>query len=219
MRRHAGAEVEGDADRDDCRSRRAIGAALLEAGDMRVAEIPAARALGEIAAERGEMADLRRREAARGGGDAGIGGGEARVGGDRGNGGKAPMRSRAVRAPCDAASLGRGSDDRSAGPSRRRCGGVRRGRCRRRGIRPCAVWWRCSCCGPPFQCRDQPVRPDRQSPSAARRWRCGSRWRPPATSAPSRPRRCRRCRRARDRNRPRRNARRSRGVSAMPGMR
>ena len=39
---------------------------------MRIAKVPAARALGEIAPQCGEVTDLRRGETRRGGGDAGI---------------------------------------------------------------------------------------------------------------------------------------------------
>ena len=109
MRRHAGAEIEGDADRDDCpiaagQSR----SALLQAGDMRIAKIPAARTLREIAAERREVTDLRRRQALRGCGNARIGRGDARVGGDGGDGREGadaqlrrprPSASRSCRAP------------------------------------------------------------------------------------------------------------------------
>ena len=42
-----------------------IRSALLQAGDMRIAIVPAARTLREVAAERREMTDLRRREALR----------------------------------------------------------------------------------------------------------------------------------------------------------
>src|ERR1043166_9437080 len=62
MRCDAGAEIEGDAIEMIARPRRAIVAAFLQAGDVRIAKIPAARTLGEVAAERGKMPDLRRRE-------------------------------------------------------------------------------------------------------------------------------------------------------------
>ena len=65
MRRHAGAEVEGHMIEMIARSRRTVGPAFLQAGDMRIAKIPAARTLREIAAEGGEVADLRRRQALR----------------------------------------------------------------------------------------------------------------------------------------------------------
>ena len=64
---------------------RTIRSALLQAGDMRIAKIPAARTLREIAAERREVTDLRRRQTLRGSGNAGIGRGDARVGGDGGD--------------------------------------------------------------------------------------------------------------------------------------
>src|SRR5262245_8984615 len=60
MRRDAGTEIEDDAVEMIARARRAVAAALFQAGDVRIAIIPTARALREIAAERGEMADLRR---------------------------------------------------------------------------------------------------------------------------------------------------------------
>ena len=72
MRGHAGAEIEGDAIEMIAAAGGTIRSALLEAGDMRVAIIPAARALREVAAERGEMTDLRRRKATRCRGNAGI---------------------------------------------------------------------------------------------------------------------------------------------------
>src|SRR5882724_5138543 len=60
MRRDAGAEIEGDAVEMIARSSRAIAAALLQAGNVRIAKVPAARTLREIAAEGGEVTDLRR---------------------------------------------------------------------------------------------------------------------------------------------------------------
>src|SRR5213080_4607053 len=65
MRGHAGAEIEGDAIEMIAAAGGTIRSALLEAGDMRIAVVPAARALGEVAAERGQMTDLRRCEAKR----------------------------------------------------------------------------------------------------------------------------------------------------------
>src|SRR4051794_2420430 len=106
MRRHAGAEVEGDAVEMIARTCRAVRSALLQAGDVRIAIIPAARALREIAAERGEMPDLRRRQTLRRSGNAGIGRDNAGVGGDSGNRGGgadaqgpvcAPQQARHVR--------------------------------------------------------------------------------------------------------------------------
>ena len=64
MRRDARAEIEGDAVEMIARARRTVRAALLEAVEMRIAEIPAARALREIAADRRQMPDLRRRKPA-----------------------------------------------------------------------------------------------------------------------------------------------------------
>ena len=69
MRRDARAEIERDVIEMVAGSRRTVGATFLEAGDLRIAEIPAARALREVAAERRHMPDLRRGEALRGGGD------------------------------------------------------------------------------------------------------------------------------------------------------
>ena len=65
MRRHAGAEIEGDAIEMIAAAGGTIRSALLEAGDMRIAIVPAARALREVAAERREMTDLRRCETKR----------------------------------------------------------------------------------------------------------------------------------------------------------
>src|SRR5262245_19244527 len=73
MRCDAVAEIEGDAVEMIARARRTIAAAFLQACDVRVAKVPAARTLGEIAAQSGEVADLRGRQTRRGGGDAGIG--------------------------------------------------------------------------------------------------------------------------------------------------
>src|SRR5476649_2883303 len=52
MRRDAGAEIEGCAIEMISCSSRAVAAALLQAIDMGLAKIPAARTLGEVAAER-----------------------------------------------------------------------------------------------------------------------------------------------------------------------
>src|SRR6187200_1224367 len=60
MRRHAGTKIECDAVEVIARPGRAIAAALLQTGDVRIAKVPAARTLREVAAERGEMTDLRR---------------------------------------------------------------------------------------------------------------------------------------------------------------
>jgi hypothetical protein len=88
MRRHAWAEVEGDAVEMIARSRRTIRSAFPEAGDIRIAVVPAARALREVAAKRGEMTDLRSGETKRCGGKARIGFCDVGVGGDRGDGGE-----------------------------------------------------------------------------------------------------------------------------------
>ena len=71
MRRHARTEVEGDAVEMIAGAGGTVGPAFLQAVDVRIAKIPATRALREIAAERGDMADLRRRETLRGGGKRG----------------------------------------------------------------------------------------------------------------------------------------------------
>jgi hypothetical protein len=63
MRGHARAEIEGNAVEMIAGAGRTIRSALLEAGDMRIAVVPAARALREVAAERGQMTDLRSGEA------------------------------------------------------------------------------------------------------------------------------------------------------------
>ena len=115
VRRHAGAEIEGDAVEMIARPGRAIATAFLQAGDVRIAEIPAARALGEVAAECREVADLRRGQAERRRGDARIGRADARVGGNGGDGGEGADGGRAVGAPAYADGVGRGGkiDQRS----------------------------------------------------------------------------------------------------------
>ncbi len=105
MRRHAGAEIERDAVEMIARSCRAIRAALLQAGNVRIAKIPAARALREVAAERGEMTDLRRRQTKRCGRNAGIGGSDGGVGGNRGDGGEGADAQRPIRAPMHAGQI------------------------------------------------------------------------------------------------------------------
>src|SRR5580704_4884480 len=107
MRGHTGAEIEGYAVEMIAAAGGTIRSALLQAGDMRVAIIPAARALGEIAAERREMTDLRGCETLRGGGEARIGGGDAGVGGDRGDAGEGPDAHRAICAPLHPDGVGR----------------------------------------------------------------------------------------------------------------
>ena len=86
MRGDTRPEIEHDAVKMVAVAGRACAAALLEAGDVGVAVVPAARTLGEIAAEGGEMPDLRRRQTARRGGDAGISRRKPGVGRDRGDG-------------------------------------------------------------------------------------------------------------------------------------
>src|SRR3989442_591390 len=114
MRRDAGAEVEGDAIEMIARPRRAIAAALFQAGDVRIAKVPAARTLREIATERGEVTDLRRGEARSAGGDAGIGVLDPLVGGDIGDGGKGADGGGAVAAPDDAVIAGQDEIDHLA---------------------------------------------------------------------------------------------------------
>ncbi len=208
MRRHAGAEIEGDAVEMIAGPRRAVAAALLQAGDMRIAKIPAARTLREIAAERGEVADLRRGETQCRRRDAGIGCIEAGVGCDRGDAGEGADAGCAVGAPVHADRTGRGHKidqrplrDAAAPPfGKVGAGGAEFGAER--------SWLRWSCCGPPFQGGNETVGPDRnfRQPDAGGVARL--RWPMPARSAPWPPRRSRRCRRARGRSRPRRNARR-----------
>src|SRR5258705_13646049 len=87
MRGHTGAEIEGNAIEMIAASGGTVRSALLEAGDMRIAIVPPARALREVAAERGQMTDLRGREAKRCSRNARIGFVDGRVGcdcGDRG---------------------------------------------------------------------------------------------------------------------------------------
>src|SRR5260370_29063491 len=64
---------------------RTIRSALLEAGDMRIAVVAAARAMGEVTAEGSKRTDLRSREAKRRSRNARIGLVDARVGRDRGD--------------------------------------------------------------------------------------------------------------------------------------
>src|SRR5262245_10217753 len=64
MRCDARTEIEGDAVQVIAFARRTLLAAFPEAVEMRIAEIPAARALREIAADRRKVPDLRRREPA-----------------------------------------------------------------------------------------------------------------------------------------------------------
>src|SRR3954469_606053 len=107
MRGHAGAEIEGDAVEMIAAACGTLRSALLQARKLRTAKIPAARTLREIAAERGEMTDLRGRETKRGSGKARIGLRDARVGCDLGDGREGADARSAIRAPCDAGSIGR----------------------------------------------------------------------------------------------------------------
>ena len=188
---------------------------------MRIAEIPAARTLREIAAERGEMADLRRGEAQRGGRDAGIGRRDARVGGDRGDGGEGADAGGAVGAPVSCRSCRARRAISISGPCetplRRRS--ERSVPAARNSARVVSCMDAASCCGPPFQRGDQTVGPDRNLR------------RPDAGGVADRVGDRRRGRHGRDladadaaaehviEAALRRNARRSRGVSAIPGMR
>src|SRR5258708_7233309 len=115
MRGHAGAEIEGDAIEMIAAAGGAIRSALLQAGDMRIAIVPAARALGEVAAERRQMTDLRRCESKRSRRQARMVLVEARVGRDGGYGGEAPDARRPVGAPADSDRVepGRDIDQRS----------------------------------------------------------------------------------------------------------
>src|SRR3954451_19511807 len=99
MRGDAWAEIEGDAVEMIAGAGGTLRSALLEARDMRIAKIPAARTLREVAAERGEMTDLRGRETKRRSGKTGIGLRDAGVGCDRGDGGERADARRTVRAP------------------------------------------------------------------------------------------------------------------------
>lgn len=65
MRRDARAEIECHAVEVIARSRWAIGSAFLQAIDVRIAEVPATRALREVATKRREVPDLRRGKALR----------------------------------------------------------------------------------------------------------------------------------------------------------
>src|SRR3954451_3802288 len=106
MRRDARAEIESHAVAMVANSRRTIAAALLQAIDMRVAIVPAARALGEVAADCCEMADLRSSEAQRGGGKSRIRLRDALVGGDGRDGREGPDARRPVRVPFDPGTVG-----------------------------------------------------------------------------------------------------------------
>src|ERR1700675_696091 len=106
MRGHAGAEIESDVVEMIAGAGGTIRSALLEAGDMRIAIVPAARALGEVAAERGQMTDLRRCEAKRCSRQAWIGLIDARVGCDRGDRSESADARSSVGAPFDPDCLG-----------------------------------------------------------------------------------------------------------------
>ena len=108
MRRDAGAEIEGYMIEMIARARGTIRPAFLEAGDVRIAVVPAARTLREVAAQRRQMTDLRRREALRRRSQAGIGRGNARIGGDGGDGRKGADTQVPVVAPMHADRVGHG---------------------------------------------------------------------------------------------------------------
>src|ERR1700738_1474742 len=117
MRGHAGTEIECDAVEVIAAAGGAIRSALPKAVDLRIAIVPAARALGEVAAERGEMTNLRSCQSLRGSAKARIGRSDAGVGRDRGDGGEGPDARSPVRAPVDPDGVGRGGDidQRAAG--------------------------------------------------------------------------------------------------------
>src|SRR5947199_2382945 len=108
MRGHAGAEIEGDAIEMIAAAGGTIRSALLETGDMRIAVIPAARALREVAAKGRQMTDLRRREVERGSRKARIGLVDAHIRRDRGDGGESADPRSPVSAPVDPDRVGRG---------------------------------------------------------------------------------------------------------------
>src|SRR6266403_2022979 len=110
MRGHAGAEIEGNAIEMIAAAGGTVRSALLEAGDMRIAIVPAARALREVTAERGQMTDLRGREAKRCSRKARIGLVDARVGCDRGDRGESADARSPVGAPFDSDHVGPGSN-------------------------------------------------------------------------------------------------------------
>ena len=85
MRRHARPEIEGDAIEVVALSRRTLSPALLETGEVRIAVVPTPRTLREIAAERGQLPDLRGCETARRGCEFRIGLSDVRVRRDRGD--------------------------------------------------------------------------------------------------------------------------------------
>src|SRR6266436_4765621 len=110
MRGHAGAEIEGNAIEMIAGAGWTIRSALLEAGDMRIAIVPAARALGEVAAERRKMTDLRRCESKRCGRKARIGLVDARIGCDRSDRGESADARGPVDAPFDSDRVGPSSN-------------------------------------------------------------------------------------------------------------
>src|ERR1700676_4400749 len=99
MRRDAGSEIEGDAVEVIALARRTDSAALLDAGNVRIAIVPTARTLGEIASKRCDMPYLRRCESFGGRGQTRIGRVELRVGRDRRDTGERTDTGRAARAP------------------------------------------------------------------------------------------------------------------------
>src|SRR3954452_17833050 len=99
MRRHASADIEGDAVEMIPGAGGTLRSAFLQAGELRIAKIPTARTLREVAAERGEMTDLRGGETLRGGGKTGICFADARVGRYRSDGSEGADTSSALRIP------------------------------------------------------------------------------------------------------------------------
>src|SRR6202166_3277339 len=110
MRGHAGAEIEGNAVEMIAAARGTVRAAFLEAGDMRIAIVPEARALREDAAERRQMTDLRCGEAKRRSRKGRIGLVDARVRCDRGDRGESADARSPVGAAFDTHRIGHGCD-------------------------------------------------------------------------------------------------------------
>src|ERR1700724_3369002 len=99
MRCDAGSEIEGDAVEVIALARRTDSAALLEAGNVRVAIVPTARTLREVASKRCNMPYLRRCESFGRRGQTRIGRVECRVGRDRRDTGERTDPGRAARVP------------------------------------------------------------------------------------------------------------------------
>src|SRR5579883_2511545 len=95
---------------------RTIMSTLLEAGDMRIAKIPASRTLREIASQRRHVPDLWRRKSACGGRQPPIGGAESCVGRKGCDGRKSADPRAAIFVPGDVGCISGADqiDDRSA---------------------------------------------------------------------------------------------------------